>query len=102
MITVLSGIAEFEADMIKERQLEGIELTEQRGVYKGRPHKYTDKHKGMCSLLHNGTNGGKGRFSDHVEILKSFFVNHFRNGVNKGYLIKFIDQQITGIIEYQN
>ncbi|MCU5086362.1 recombinase family protein [Bacillus cereus] len=32
MITVLSGIAEFEADMIKERQLEGIEEARQRGV----------------------------------------------------------------------
>lgn len=47
MITVLSGIAEFEADMIKERQLEGIELAKKRGVYKGRPEKYTDKHKGL-------------------------------------------------------
>ena len=56
MITVLSGIAEFEADMIKERQLEGIELAKQRGVYKGRPHKYTDKHKGLqhaLELFHN-------------------------------------------------
>ena len=51
MITVLSGIAEFEADMIKERQLEGIELAKQRGVYKGRPHKYTDKHKGLQHAL---------------------------------------------------
>lgn len=51
MITVLSGIAEFEADMIKERQLEGIELAKQRGVYKGRPSKYTDKHKGLQHAL---------------------------------------------------
>jgi DNA invertase Pin-like site-specific DNA recombinase len=35
MITVLSGIAEFEAGMIKERQLEGIEFARKRGVYKG-------------------------------------------------------------------
>ncbi|WP_397539810.1 recombinase family protein [Rummeliibacillus pycnus] len=47
MITVLSGIAEFEADMIKERQLEGIEFAKKRGVYKGRPEKYTDKHMGL-------------------------------------------------------
>ncbi|SNS86785.1 transcriptional regulator, TetR family [Bacillus sp. OK838] len=51
MITVLSGIAEFEADMIKERQMEGIELAKQRGVYKGRPNKYTDKHKGLHHAL---------------------------------------------------
>jgi DNA invertase Pin-like site-specific DNA recombinase len=47
MVTVLSGIAEFEADMIKERQLEGIQLAKQRGVYKGRPKKYTEKHAGL-------------------------------------------------------
>lgn len=47
MITVLSGIAEFEADMIRERQMEGIELAKRRGVYKGRPAKYTEKHAGL-------------------------------------------------------
>ncbi|MCH4826642.1 recombinase family protein [Planococcus halocryophilus] len=51
MITVLSGIAEFEADMIKERQMEGIALAKQRGVYKGRPHTYTEKHKGLQHAL---------------------------------------------------
>ncbi|EJS74562.1 recombinase family protein [Bacillus cereus] len=47
MITVLSGIAEFEADMIKERQLEGIEEAKQRGVYKGRPKKYTKNNRSL-------------------------------------------------------
>jgi DNA invertase Pin-like site-specific DNA recombinase len=47
MITVLSGIAEFEADMIRERQLEGIEEAKQRGVYKGRPKKYTKNNRGL-------------------------------------------------------
>ena len=47
MITVLSGIAEFEADMIRERQIEGIAEAKARGVYKGRPHTYTDKHNGL-------------------------------------------------------
>lgn len=56
MITVLSGIAEFEADMIKERQLEGIEEAKKRGVYRGRPAKYTEKHRGLqhaIELFHN-------------------------------------------------
>ncbi|WP_416434877.1 recombinase family protein [Priestia megaterium] len=56
MITVLSGIAEFEADMIKERQLEGIKEAKKRGVYKGRPAKYTEKHRGLqhaIELFHN-------------------------------------------------
>lgn len=47
MITVLSGIAEFEADMIKERQIEGIAEAKARGVYKGRPKKYTKNNKGL-------------------------------------------------------
>ncbi|PEX84079.1 recombinase family protein [Bacillus cereus] len=51
MITVLSGIAEFEADMIKERQLEGIEEAKQRGVYKGRPKKYTRNNRGLQYAL---------------------------------------------------
>ncbi|PER97026.1 recombinase family protein [Bacillus cereus] len=51
MITVLSGIAEFEADMIKERQLEGIEEAKKRGVYKGRPKKYTENNRGLQYAL---------------------------------------------------
>ncbi len=37
LITVLTGIAEFEADLIKERQIEGIAAAKARGVYQGRP-----------------------------------------------------------------
>jgi DNA invertase Pin-like site-specific DNA recombinase len=52
MITVLSGIAEFEVDMIRERQLEGIELAKQRGVYKGRPKTYGEIIEDCNMLLH--------------------------------------------------
>lgn len=51
MVTVLSGIAEFEADMIKERQMEGIALAKERGVYRGKPKKYTENHKGLQHAL---------------------------------------------------
>lgn len=51
MITMLSGVAEFEADMIRERQLEGISEAKERGVYKGRPKKYTDKNKKLQHAL---------------------------------------------------
>ncbi|MDR7076125.1 DNA invertase Pin-like site-specific DNA recombinase [Neobacillus niacini] len=51
MITVLSGIAKFEADMIKERQVEGIEEAKLRGVYKGRPKKYTKNNRGLQYAL---------------------------------------------------
>ena len=36
MLTVIAAIAEFERDMILERQREGIALAKERGVYKGR------------------------------------------------------------------
>lgn len=51
MVTVLSAVAEFEADMIRERQLEGIEEAKKRGVYKGRPITYHDSHKGLQHAL---------------------------------------------------
>lgn len=51
MITVLSGISEFEADMIKERQLEGIEEAKKRGVYKGRPKKHTENNRDLQYTL---------------------------------------------------
>lgn len=51
MVTMLAGIAEFEADMIRERQLEGIAEAKARGVYKGRPNTYTEKHSGLKHAL---------------------------------------------------
>lgn len=51
LITVLAGIAEFEADLIKERQIEGIAAAKARGAYKGRPRTYTPHHKGLAHAL---------------------------------------------------
>jgi DNA invertase Pin-like site-specific DNA recombinase len=36
MLSVLGAVAQFERDLIKERQREGIALAKQRGAYKGR------------------------------------------------------------------
>jgi len=39
MLTVLGAVAQFERDLIRERQREGIALAKQRGVYRGRRRK---------------------------------------------------------------
>ncbi|MBA9027594.1 recombinase family protein [Peribacillus huizhouensis] len=72
MITVLSGIAEFEADMIKERQLEGIEEAKRRGVYKGRPKKYTENNSGLQYALElfNNRNTNKMTVKEIEQITK--------------------------------
>ncbi|MGE7683901.1 hypothetical protein [Peribacillus simplex] len=72
MITVLSGIPEFEADKIKKRQLEGIELAKQRGVYKGRLNKLYRQPKRItsCSLPFNNRYTNKLTVNEISDITK--------------------------------
>ena len=51
LITVLAGIAEFEEDLINERQIGGIATAKARGVYKGRLRTYTAHHTGLVHAL---------------------------------------------------
>lgn len=51
MLTMLAGFAEFEREIMLERQRAGIEMAKRSGKYKGRVRKYTDKHKGMQYAL---------------------------------------------------
>lgn len=49
-LTILAGIATFERDMIKQRQLEGIAIAKAKGAYKGRkakkqPDNWTELYK---------------------------------------------------------
>lgn len=43
LLSVMSAFAEFERALIRERQLEGIALAKQRGVYKGRKRSLTQQ-----------------------------------------------------------
>lgn len=43
MFNILASFAQFERDIIKERQAEGIAKAKQEGKYKGQPRKVTDK-----------------------------------------------------------
>lgn len=43
MLTVLGAVAQFERDLIRERQREGIALAKARGVYRGRNRKLSNE-----------------------------------------------------------
>lgn len=47
MLTMFAGFAEFEREIMLERQRAGIARAKAHGKYKGRVKKYHDKHKGM-------------------------------------------------------
>lgn len=51
MLTMLAGFAEFEREIMLERQRVGIERAKKAGKYKGRIRKYTENHKGMKHAL---------------------------------------------------
>lgn len=56
MLTIFAGLAEFEREMILERQREGIALAKERGVYKGRQALQFDesKFRRECKKWRNG------------------------------------------------
>jgi DNA invertase Pin-like site-specific DNA recombinase len=59
MLTMLAGVAEFELNMIKERQREGIELAKKNGRYLGRPVKYGEKNPKLVHALELARNRDK-------------------------------------------
>ncbi|WP_100408480.1 recombinase family protein [Bacillus solitudinis] len=52
LLTVISGLSQYERKMIKQRQREGIEVAKKKGKYVGRVKKYSDKHSGMNHAIH--------------------------------------------------
>lgn len=60
MLHLLGAVAEFERDLIKERQREGIAIAKAKGVYKGRAPKLTTE-KAQELRAKDAANGGKGR-----------------------------------------
>lgn len=46
-LTVMAAFSELDREMIKEKQRSGIKLAKQKGEYRGRVKKYTEKHQGM-------------------------------------------------------
>jgi len=48
---ILLSVAEWEREMIKERQMEGIAIAKANGLYKGRPAKYTERNPKLKQAL---------------------------------------------------
>lgn len=59
LLTIMGGLSQYEREVIKMRQKEGIELAKKNGKFKGRVKKYTEKHKGMAHALELYKEGSK-------------------------------------------
>jgi len=53
MIQIMGAIAEFERDLSRERQREGIIVAKTKGIYKGRKRKYHENAKGSDKLIYD-------------------------------------------------
>ncbi len=65
MITLLAAVAEFEADLIRERTREGMALAKQRGRLKGRQPKLNPK---QAALLFERYSAGESTVGELAEI----------------------------------
>ncbi|MBL5769348.1 recombinase family protein [Heyndrickxia sporothermodurans] len=53
MLQIMGAIAEFERDLTKERQKEGIIEAKKKGIYKGRKVKYHENAKGSDKIIYD-------------------------------------------------
>lgn len=53
MIQIMGAIAEFERELIKERQKEGIEIAKQKGKFQGRKKKYHAAARGKDKIVYD-------------------------------------------------
>lgn len=58
LLTIFAGISQFERDMIRQRQSEGIAIAKQKGIYKGRPTQFTEKNPKLSHALELYKGGG--------------------------------------------
>ena len=55
MLSVMGAVAQFERDLIRELQREGIELAKRAGAYKGRKRKFSPERAAeLCRRLASG------------------------------------------------
>lgn len=58
LLTVMAGVNQLERDLTRMRQKEGIEIAKEKGIYEGRPKKYTEKHAGLKMAMELYEKGG--------------------------------------------
>lgn len=78
MLTVLGAVAQFERDLIKERQREGIALAKQRGVYRGRQRKLTPER--VAELRSRAAREKKARLAREFGISRETLYQYLRGG----------------------
>jgi DNA invertase Pin-like site-specific DNA recombinase len=77
MLSVLGAIGQFERDLIKERQREGIALAKQRGAYRGRKKALSDER---ATELRRRAGAGekKARLARHFSISRETLYQYLR------------------------
>lgn len=81
LLTVLGAVAEFERNILRERQAEGIAIAKKNGVYKGRKKIYTNEHIGIKHALElrESTNKTVNEICTITGISKSTFYRNLKN-----------------------
>ena len=78
MLSVMGAFAEFERELIRERQREGIALARQRGVYRGRKKSLT--HDVAKEIIHRIENGeAKARLAKEYGISRETLYQYLKD-----------------------
>lgn len=85
LLSMLGAFAEFEREMIRERQREGIAIAKAKGVYAGRKNALSDA-QATEMLAKDKANGGKDRaaLAREYGISRETFYRYYNNANNKG------------------
>ena len=80
LLTVMAGVAQLERDLTRMRQKEGIALAKKKGLYKGRPKKYTENNPRFAHALALYEAGGHSisEICKICSISESTFYRHMR------------------------
>lgn len=83
LLTVMAGVNQLERDLIKDRQREGIAIAKEKGKFKGRVKRYTEKHKGLEHALELYKKGDM-TVKEITEVTKISRATIYREAKNRG------------------